>query len=232
MNPKRKEQIEWSSEVAYVVGLITTDGSLYNDGRHIDFTSKDLQLIKTFKKCLGLKNKIGLKTSGFSDKKYPRIQFGDVVLYRWLLRVGLTSNKSKTISKLKIPRKYFFDFLRGCFDGDGSCYSYWDPRWTSSFMFYITFSSGSLSYLKWLKFRLKNSLKINGHIDTSRRSWQLRYAKKEAKMLFGKMYYKKDLPCLKRKYKKLKTILKTDNKEINRSLKLNERVLELVDSLD
>ena len=43
------------------------------------------------------------------------------------------------------------------------------------------------------------------------------------------MYYKENLPCLKRKYKKLKMILDIDNKEINRSLKLNERVMEQVD---
>ena len=71
-------KIGWSHNIAYVVGLITTDGNLSIDGRHIDFTSKDIQLIKTFKKCLGIKNKIGLKISGFSDKKYFRIQFGDV----------------------------------------------------------------------------------------------------------------------------------------------------------
>jgi len=106
-------------------------------------TSKDIQLLNTFKKCLGLKTKVRFKTSGFSNKKYPRIQFGDVVLYRWLLKIGLTPNKSKTIGSLKIPDKYFFDFLRGHFDGDGSCYSYWDNLWDSSFMFYIKFYSAS-----------------------------------------------------------------------------------------
>lgn len=123
------DEIKWSPNLAYVTGLISTDGNLSIDKRHIDFTSKDIQLIKTFKKCLGLKNKIGLKTSGFSDKKYPHVQFGDVRLYKWFLSIGLTVKKSKTIGKLKIPKKYFFDFLRGHFDGDGSCYSYWDPRW-------------------------------------------------------------------------------------------------------
>lgn len=40
MKPQGKP-ITWSPEIAYAVGLLTTDGSLSIDGRHIDFTSKD-----------------------------------------------------------------------------------------------------------------------------------------------------------------------------------------------
>lgn len=218
MFPLRKEKIKWSSELAYAVGLIATDGCLYNDGRHIDFTSKDVQLLKTLKKCLGLRNKIGLKSSGFSKKKYPHVQFGDVILYRWLLTIGLTPHKSKTIGELKIPNKYFFDFLRGCFDGDGSCYSYWDPRWKSSFMFYVNFNSGSLSFLKWIRNKLKKFLKIKGNIKFGKRAWQLNYAKKGSKGIILKMYHTRDVPCLKRKYGKLKKILEINNKEDNGTL--------------
>lgn len=218
MLPLRKEKIRWSPKLAYVVGLITTDGCLYSDGRHIDFTSKDIQLIATFKKCLKLKNKIGLKSNGYSNKPYYHVQFGDVILYRWLLIIGLTPHKNKTIGKLKIPDKYFFDFLRGCFDGDGSCYSYWDPRWASSFMFYINFNSGSLSFLEWIRTKLKKSLKINGHIKFGAGAWRLNYAKAESKKIISKIYYRKDVPCLKRKYEKLKKILRVDNKENDRTL--------------
>jgi len=216
MKPKRTKEIKWTPEIAYTVGLIATDGCLSIDGRHLDFTSKDIQLLETFKKCLGLKSKIGFKNSSFSKKKYPHIQFSDVVLYKWLLKIGITPHKSKTIRELKIPKKYFFDFLRGSFDGDGSCYSYWDTRWASSFMFYINFNSGSLSHLKWLQSKLKNLLKINGHINPGIGSWRLNYAKKESKAIIRKIHYTKNLSCLQRKYKKLKTILEIDNKETNR----------------
>jgi hypothetical protein len=39
MRPRCKVRIEWSPEFAYAIGLIATDGCLYNDGRHINFTS-------------------------------------------------------------------------------------------------------------------------------------------------------------------------------------------------
>ena len=103
--------------------------------------------------------------------------------------------------------------MRGHFDGDGSCYSYWDPRWASSFMFYLTFNSGSLSHLKWIQSELRSFLKINGSINKGKRVWQLRYAKKESKILFSKIYYGKNLPLLKRKYKKLKNILNIDSRQ-------------------
>ena len=218
---KRKQKIKWSIEVAYVVGLLTTDGNLYRDGRHIDMTSKDIQLLNTFKKCLGLKTKIGFKTSGFSNKKYPRIQFGDVVFYRWLLKIGLMPNKTKIIGPLKIPDKYFFDFLRGHFDGDGSCYSYWDNRWDSSFMFYVKFYSASEKHILWLRDKIKKLAKIKGDLSKNGETpvYQLKYAKKESKILISKMYYKENLPCLKRKYNKLKRILRIDENENKRELK-------------
>jgi len=222
MKPKRTQKIKWSPEVAYVVGLIATDGCLYNDGRHIDFTSKDIQLLRTFKKCLGLKNKIGFKSSSFTKKKIPHIQFCDIVFYKWLTKIGLTPHKSKRISGIKIPNKYFFDFVRGCFDGDGSCYSYWDSRWKNSFMFYISFYSGNLNFINWLREKLRVLLRIKGHIRWSSRCWKLSYAKKESKILFSRMYHKENLPCLIRKYKKLKRILEIE--------KNNGRVVELADT--
>ena len=230
-NQKNKNyQVKWNHEFAYVIGLLTTDGNLSKDGRHITFTSKDIQLVKTFKKYLNLTDvKIGTKTSGFTDKRYPRIQFSNTKLYKWLLKIGLMPKKSEKINKIKIPNRYFFDFLRGSFDGDGGSYIYWDPRWASSFMFYIAFSSGSLSHLEWLRSKLKSLLKINGHLKFGRRAWQLCYAKNESKILISQMYYEKNLPCLLRKYKKLNSILKTDEKEVNRTLKLNGRVMEPVD---
>lgn len=59
--PQHKITIKWSPRFAYAIGLITTDGCLYNDGRHINFTSKDRDLAETFMEYLGLKVKIGRK---------------------------------------------------------------------------------------------------------------------------------------------------------------------------
>src|SRR3989344_5404579 len=139
--PKNKVRINWSPNFAYAIGLLTTDGNLSPDGRHIELTSKDLEQLENFMKCLKIQNKIGQKISGFTKRKTTRIQFGDINFYKFLLSIGLMPNKSKTMGRIQIPDAYFFDFLRGHFDGDGTFYSYWDPRWKSSFMFYTVFIS-------------------------------------------------------------------------------------------
>lgn len=199
----------WSSNLAYAIGLIVTDGCLYNDGRHISLTSKDLDQLHNFLKCLNINVKIGKKKSGYTGQLTTHVQFGDINFYNFLLELGLTANKTKTIGSIKIPRKYFFDFLRGCFDGDGSFFSYWDSRWKSSFMYYMAFVSASNEHIDWLRSVLKKTLKINGHITRSKgKSWMsLKYAKKESIKIIRKMYYSKNVVCLKRKRLKIEKAL-------------------------
>src|SRR3990167_7026271 len=155
--------MRWSIGLAYVIGLITTDGSLSKDGRHINLTSKDLEQIQTFAKILNLTNKIGVKSSSYNPQgRYYQIQMGSVRFYRFLQKVGLTPNKTKTLGELKIPDRYFADFLRGHLDGDGCTYSYWDTRWKRSFMLYSVFTSASRKHLEWLNSRIKALYKVSG----------------------------------------------------------------------
>jgi len=209
--PKPRESVarSWSANLAYCVGLITTDGCLYNDGRHIDFTSADIQLVKLFKHLMKLSNRIGHKIGGSSGRKCPHIQFGNIGLYNWLIGIGLTPRKSLTLGPLDIPKQYFIDFARGCFDGDGTVYSYMDPRWANSHMFYISFASASMVFVDWFRDQLKESLGISGHISgANHNTYQLRYAKTESLVLISKMYYNKQVPCLERKRQKIIGVLK------------------------
>lgn len=218
--PKERVLIKWTTEFAYAIGLLTTDGSLSKDGRHINFTSKDEDQVKTFKDCLKLDNiKIGKKSSGIvKEKIYSQVQFGDVVFYQWLVNIGLSPNKSKTMGELKIPDAYFLDFLRGCFDGDGSIYSYWDPRWRSSYMFYVSFASASPKFLLWLQKKIVILVHVNGNIQKLQkesRVGQLRFAKKEAVILCRDMYHSKNIPYLKRKFAKMQKIFTIDQENKN-----------------
>jgi len=224
--PYKNTSTRWTQELAYAVGLIATDGCLSIDGRHIDFTSKDRSLIVTFRKCLKLTNKIGRKTSGSTGQKnYFHIAFGDVQFYQWLHALGLTPHKSKTIEALRIPDQYFFEFLRGCWDGDGSLYAYWDKRWHSSYMYYLTFSSASILFLQWLHKTITRLTGIKGSIKLSTKSHQLAFAKSASRVLFRKMFPSENIPFLKRKFIKARRIFKKDARH-----SLQARVEELVDS--
>jgi len=204
--PKGRIKIEWSANFAYAIGLIVTDGNLSGDRRHVIFVSKEIEQINNFVNCLGLQDlKVGRHISGYDGNLAHRVQFGDVLFYKFLSSIGLTPAKSKTIGKIEIPEKYFFDFLRGCFDGDGCSYSYWDPRWRSSFMMYVSFCSASYQHILWLREQIYEAITIKGHISKSKKTdyFQLKFAKKESEKLINKMYYSKKIVCLKRKKLKI-----------------------------
>lgn len=209
MRALKRTSTKWSPSLAYAIGLITTDGSLSIDGRHINFTSKDYQLVKLFKEILNLRNKVGLKTRRKEEQRsYFQIQFGDINFYKFLLSIGLTPHKSKTLDRIIIPKIYFFDFLRGHFDGDGTFYSYWDRRWKSSYMFYLVFNSASPKHILWIRKKLQNLLKVRGHIthDPRRTIYSLKYAKRESLLILRKMY-KNETMCLIRKRLKIEKAL-------------------------
>ena len=106
----------------------------------------------------------------------------------------------------KIKKKYFFDFLRGFFDGDGSSYSYWDRRWKSSFMFYVSFTSASKDFINWIRREIEDRLNIKGHLthsNTKNYCYQIKYAKYEGVKLVEAMYTDKRCVCLSRKKLKI-----------------------------
>ena len=144
------------------------------------------------------------------EKKYYFIQIGDVNFYRFLQKIGLSPNKSRTIGEVEIPEEYFLDFLRGHFDGDGCFYYYWDPRWRSSLMFYTSFVTASQKHVLWLRKRITQALGLKGHITKGKNDkdcYQLKYAKRETLVLLPKLYANPASLYLGRKHLKFKRVL-------------------------
>lgn len=198
----RNEQknITWTPELAYAVGLITTDGSLSKDGRHFDFTSNDKDLIETLEKCLGLKNKIIQKRSGYTGKLSSfHIQFGNAILYRWLQGIGLMPNKSKNLGALLIPDEYFFHFLRGHLDGDGTVRKFRDPVYHNSIRLRTTFLSASLPHILWIQDKIKQLINISGFLRKLPSVYSLTFAKRASITLLNEIYPNANVPCLTRK---------------------------------
>lgn len=196
-----KVKIEWSPNFAYAIGLLATDGNLSKDGRHINMTSKDKEMISVFKKCLGIQNKTGRKCRGGSkEKKYFQVQFGDKNFYIFLISLGLTPAKSKTLGPLKIPADYFADFFRGCIDGDGNIRIAKHPE-SQHPQLRIKLCSASPKFLDWVKNEIsKNTNTDGGWIEKKKDIGVLAYAKSDSIKLLNFMYYSKEVSCLKRKY--------------------------------
>lgn len=218
--PKGKVTLRWSAGFAYSLGLLVTDGSLSKNGRHIDFTSKDKSQVINF--CQGFKIKdikIGHKYSGREGpggSRYWRVQFGDLLFYRYLNSIGIHPRKTYSLGALDIPDIYFMDFLRGHFDGDGVFYSFWDKRWKSSFMFYTAFSSASMRHLEWLRSKIVSIVGVRGHLSKKygKTVPQLKFAKAESLKLLPLMYGTGSDLRLGRKYLKIKRVFATIGQQI------------------
>ncbi len=228
MRHKQKRFYEWSPELAYTVGLMTSDGCLSQDGRHLDLTSVDIDQLENFSKALGRSLPISLKLSGSLNIAF-RMQFSDVAYYDFLVAAGLTPVKSKTMGPLNIPDKYYPAFLRGLFDGDGSTYGYFDPRWPTSFVFYVSITSASKQFLKYILSTNHRLIKTQGSsIRVGLRAFNLVYGKSDSLLLYNSMYEDENILFLERKRIKLEGFIKQD-KDATIS-RLNARVVKLANT--
>ncbi len=212
MSAKKKicKDYLWTPNVAYAVGLITTDGCLSSDGRHIIMRSSEIGQLENFKKCLDIGNKI--EKTEYKGVISHRVQCGDVSLYKWLLKIGLTPKKSKTIGEILVPDKYFRDFLRGHLDGDGSITSYTDYYNTKKNLkyiyrrFFVCLISASYKHIEWLHKKILKNLDVEGriHVRISKIENRaniniIKFMKKNSIKLLEKVYYSSKLPTLTRK---------------------------------
>jgi len=116
----------WSNEMAYVLGVIYTDGNLYCDkGRKIYrfvVSQKEPELLNKLLKLMDCNAELQhRKKHGITGEIYL-FNVHHLQIYSDLISFGLSPNKSKTIDFPNIPQEFVRHFVRGCWDGDGSIY--------------------------------------------------------------------------------------------------------------
>ena len=133
---------EWSSNMAYVLGYFVADGCIStskgrpNNPYSFNITSKDLENLEKISKALNSTYRIS-KKSGSSKNIAYQIQIRNSILARDLMKLGIHPRKTYHLDPILVPLKYFADFTRGFFDGDGSVYIYTvngTPQIKSSFI--------------------------------------------------------------------------------------------------
>ncbi len=212
LNKKSKGRFlsfQWTQDFAYAIGLLTADGNLSSDGRHIEFCSKDIENVVHFQRCLNVGTKISLKKRGTPPLRlYHRTQIGDVALYRFLQRIGLRPKKSRTLGSIMIPEAVFPDFLRGLWDGDGGFTTFRHPE-SRRLQWKARISSGSPIFLQWLQGVIEEMYGFSGKTYLANRVHQLVYHKGNALRLLTVMYYQPHLVCLTRKRAQAELLSKT-----------------------
>ncbi|MFH1527353.1 MAG: LAGLIDADG family homing endonuclease [Bacteroidota bacterium] len=186
---------KWSPEMAYVLGFFAADGNMSihsNSGHYIEFTSCDAELIRKTRDLLKSNNKLSNRIRSDKQKVAYRIQIGSNTLYKSLLSLGMTPNKSLTLKFPKIKPSRLKDFIRGYFDGDGCVYlkrHFIKARGKFRWVFQVRFTSGSRQFLKSLHLLLKTS-KIckGGYLYEKNRGHELVFSHHDGLALFRFMY--------------------------------------------
>ncbi|MCK4462699.1 MAG: hypothetical protein KAU58_00115 [Candidatus Omnitrophica bacterium] len=112
----------WNSEMAYILGLLMTDGCLSRAQKgsyRISLCLNDKELLEKVAKTMGSDHAIVL--SKYQKSLYIFI-FGRRRLIEDLMILGMKPRKSLNLRFPEVPKEYLRDFIRGVFDGDGSVY--------------------------------------------------------------------------------------------------------------
>ena len=150
-----REGSSWSAEVAWIVGLMASDGNLARTGQRLSLTSNDVELLESVRSILGIGNGSGGCAGGWATLATGCS--GGTGLYGWLTDIGLTPRKSLTLGPLTVPDKYFADFFRGCIDGDGTILVYTDRHHATrnaTYVYerlYLSIVSASRPFVIWLQ---------------------------------------------------------------------------------
>lgn len=215
---KRKYKIndkffnKFSKESAYILGYILTDGNISKRIGQVKIASNDKKILELIAKKL----KNSYPINSFLRKDRTKIQYvlylSSKEIYNTLIKIGLTPNKSKTVKMPYIPKKFFFHFLRGVIDGDGSIYIQQDKYKNKTYTFLrVSIISASIKFLS----KLQNDIsKLSGlktkNLRKNKTAFDIKYSTKESLELL-KLVYKdsKDLR-LERKFNKYKNFLTLD----------------------
>lgn len=123
---------DWSRPMAYLLGYTFADGNLSRIGRRgyrVSIASIDREHLPKLAALLGEGVRIETmrqSKKGFSGERervIQLIQFTRPRMIEDLRRLGLTERKSLTLEFPNVPDPYLPDFVRGCWDGDGSIYA-------------------------------------------------------------------------------------------------------------
>jgi len=151
----------WSQDMAYVLGIIYTDGNLqapkpmdaakhdYSRMARLSIGQKEPEMLI---KVLALMN-CNAKLHYKKRKYYKNTTAGELYyisicdneIYHDLTKLGLKPKKSTDLNFPAIPEGYMRHFIRGCWDGDGSVYLERKKR-----RLVASYVSGSLVFIRGL----------------------------------------------------------------------------------
>ncbi len=190
----------WSTEMAYVLGLIITDGCVTDLGT-ISLSMNDREVLEKVK--IAMKSDHPITSSKHQPGLY-HFRFARERLVNDLVKLGIGPRKSLTVKFPPIPETYTADFIRGVFDGDGSVFFGEDAL---KYPINTKFCSGSRDFITGLEMCLQKLglPKRNIYAQKTKNGfcYTIKYGHKDSEKLFNILYNNQpNIPFMERKYNK------------------------------
>jgi len=132
-----------TEDKAYFLGFIVADGSVNSISNVIQITQKEPDILYEFKKYIKYEGDlIKSKTRDVFD-----IKISSSKMKSDLLKLGISPNKTMSVSYPLIPENLQSHFMRGVFDGDG-CISIHHDKRDNSDRGQVNICSGSFDFIK------------------------------------------------------------------------------------
>ena len=168
----RKHQVNedffkiWTHEMAWVLGLLVTDGHIHNSLNSIFFTQKDERILRVIANYMDAD--YVLTTFG-KTKTAATLIINSKVIKQDLELLGVTAKKSLNVPFPVVPEEFLSSFVRGVIDGDG---------WVGHEGYQVNVTTGSLAFAEgllsvFLSWGLKSDIsEIKGQSEnTIYRNW-------------------------------------------------------------
>lgn len=186
-----------SSEMAYVLGLLFSDGNLLEpvkEHRHrLSIKSIDLQLIETVKALSEHEGKIFNVGNTQSGNPVYRLEWSHPQIIQDVQQWGISARKTLTSQfPRQLPEQFWGDFIRGLSDGDGCIGVYEYPK--------TTIRSWTLLGTMLVLDPIPDFFGLDRRIYPYRSIAKLCYqSKKDIQVVWDNLYGDREVPCLERK---------------------------------
>lgn len=207
---------EIDSEIkAYFIGFLFADGWVINNSKNRNYEvgmqlqSCDRYILERLNNELGgvhiitheepTVRIIEERTANIGHQDVLRIYSKEMVTD--LIRIGITTRKTEKDIYPKIPKQFFFDFLRGYIDGDGC---YWKTR--NNYFLHITCASKTV--LEYIQERLLSyGIPTTIYMEKKRKYRLVCSRISTMKKLIPMIYHDNNVFCLSRKKEKVQSYL-------------------------
>lgn len=203
---------EWSADLAWLVGLIWSDGNLTRNT--IEICAKERDFMMMVADMIGQPNGVRPKNGGGAW----RVVFTSKTVANFLRGVGLTPRKSFTVSWPVMPPEYEAHFIRGLFDGDGCVTLRMDRQGqqVADLQWEVVTASVALrdSLARWMKDRGVHARVSLSHTTV----WRVSVSKQSSLRILHGLLYPSTLaiPCLLRKRQKFDEWMATPRVRLGR----------------